>query len=58
MRICTFFGHSDAPEEIKGKLYSAVADVIINHGVDMFYIGCEGKFDAYARAAEHIAFPK
>ncbi len=50
MRICTFFGHSDAPEEIKEKLCSAVEDVILSHGVDMFYMGCEGKFDAYARA--------
>ena len=51
MRVCTFFGHRDAPEEIKAKLSSAIEDLILNHGVETFYMGCEGKFDAYARAA-------
>ena len=51
MRVCTFFGHRDAPEEIKGKLFSATENLIVKHGVDTFYMGCEGKFDAYARAA-------
>lgn len=51
MRVCTFFGHRDAPEEIKEKLICAIEDLIVNHGADTFYMGCEGKFDAYARAA-------
>ena len=51
MRVCTFFGHRETPEEIKVKLSSAIEDLIVNHGVDTFYMGCEGKFDAYARAA-------
>ena len=50
MRVCTFFGHRETPEEIKGKLSSAIEDLIVNHDVDTFYMGCEGTFDAYARA--------
>ena len=51
MRVCTFFGHRETPEEVKGKLSSAIEDLIVNYGVDTFYMGCEGKFDAYAREA-------
>lgn len=51
MRICTFFGHRETPEEIKVKLSSAIENLIVNNDVDTFYMGCEGKFDAYARAA-------
>ena len=48
-RVCTFFGHSDAPEQIKDKLRLAIEDMIINCGVEKFYMGCEGNFDTYAR---------
>ncbi len=51
MSVCTFFGHRETPEEVKEKLSSAIEDLIVNHGVDTFYMGCEGKFDAYACAA-------
>ncbi len=51
MPVCTFFGHREAPEEVKEKLYSAIEDLIINHSVDTFYMGYEGKFDTYARVA-------
>ena len=47
MAACTFFGHRDCPETVKPKLREALVDLIINHGVDMFYVGHQGRFDAY-----------
>ena len=49
MAVCTFFGHRDCPEEVRTKLYAAVAELIENDGVDMFYVGNQGRFDAYVR---------
>lgn len=48
-RICTFFGHRDAPEEIQPMLEKAVLEMIHYHHVDTFYVGCEGRFDAMAQ---------
>ena len=48
MSSCTFFGHKDCPESIKEKLYSAIEE-LIGQGVDMFYVGSQGRFDAMAR---------
>ncbi len=48
MKSCTFFGHRDTPDEIKPKLKSAIIDLIENHNVTMFYMGCEGSFDKMA----------
>ncbi len=45
MSVCTFFGHRDCPETIKPQLREAVVDLIVNHGVDMFYVGHQGRFD-------------
>ena len=50
MQVCTFFGHRNAPEEIKGELKATVEDLIINHGITKFYVGNEGSFDRYARS--------
>ena len=47
MTNCTFFGHRDCPETIKPKLREVLVDLITNHGVDMFYVGHQGQFDAY-----------
>ena len=47
---CTFFGHRDCPETIKPKLREVLIDLITNHGVDMFYVGHQGQFDAYVRS--------
>ena len=47
MSACTFFGHRDCPETIKPKLREMLVDLITNHGVDMFYVGNQGQFDAY-----------
>ena len=46
MANCTFFGHRDCPETIKLKLRAVLIDLITNHGVDMFYVGHQGQFDA------------
>lgn len=42
---CTFFGHSDTPAEIRGRLKETVIDLIENHGADLFYVGSHGSFD-------------
>lgn len=45
MSAFTFFGHRDCPETIKPRLEEALVDLISNHGVDMFYVGHQGRFD-------------
>lgn len=50
MPTCTFFGHRDCPEIIKPKLRETLADLIIKHGVDIFYVGHQGQFDAIVRS--------
>ncbi len=49
MAACTFFGHRDCPDEIEIKLREVLIDLITNHGVDMFYVGNQGRFDAIVR---------
>ena len=51
MAVCTFFGHRDCPETIKPKLRETLVDLIIHHGVDMFYVGHQGRFDVIVRSA-------
>ena len=43
---CTFFGHRDAPGEIRPKLHDVLFDLIENEGVARFYVGNQGNFDA------------
>ena len=43
--ICCFFGHRDAPKEIKPTLKRVLVDLIENKNVDMFYVGNYGNFD-------------
>ena len=50
MAACTFFGHRDCPETIKTKLREVLVDLIINHNVDMFYVGQQGAFDSIVRS--------
>ena len=50
MAACTFFGHRDCPDDIKPKLRAVLIDLIINHDVDMFYVGHQGQFDAYVHS--------
>ena len=49
MPSCTFFGHRDCPDAIKPKLRETMIDLLTNHGVDMFYVGHQGEFDAIVR---------
>lgn len=44
--ICTFFGHRDCPVSVKPKLRAALVDLIEQRGVDRFYVGRQGAFDA------------
>lgn len=47
---CTFFGHSDAPSEVKGKLKEEITKLIENREVNCFYVGNHGNFDRMALA--------
>lgn len=49
MAACTFFGHRDCPASLKPKMRALVVDLIELHGVDRFYVGRQGAFDAMAR---------
>ena len=50
MAVCTYFGHRDCPASIKPKLRAMVEELIVGYGVDWFYVGRQGAFDAMARA--------
>ena len=43
--ICTFFGHSDAPEAVKPALKAAIIELIEKENVTGFYVGNHGNFD-------------
>ena len=49
MAACTFFGHRDCRADIEPKLREVLINLIQNHGVDMFYLGNQGQFDAIVR---------
>lgn len=49
MPVCTFFGHRECPDLIKTQLREVLIDLVTNHGVDMFYVGNQGRFDAIVR---------
>ena len=46
-----FFGHKDTPESVKDDLYTAIEKLITEYGVETFYVGNQGSFDFYTRAA-------
>lgn len=46
---CTFFGHRDTPPTVKPRLRQVIIELIEHHGVNRFYIGNQGSFDAMAR---------
>ena len=50
MSVCTFFGHRDCPASVEPALRQTLAELIERHGVDRFYVGRQGAFDAMARA--------
>ena len=51
MSICCFFGHKDTPDSVADDLRRAIEHLIIEHGVETFYVGNQGDFDSYTRAA-------
>ena len=50
MLTCTFFGHRDGPESIRPKLRAVVTELIESRGVELFYVGQQGAFDAMVQA--------
>ena len=46
---CTFFGHRYVPQKIEPTLRSTLIDLIENQGVNLFYVGNHGEFDAMVR---------
>lgn len=46
MAVCTFFGHHDCPSTVKPHLQTVLINLIENCGVDTFYVGNQGAFDA------------
>ena len=47
-KICTFFGHRNTylSAEIRAKIRTTLIDLIEKEGVDSFWFGAYGKFDA------------
>lgn len=50
MAACTFFGHKDCPDTVRYNLRKVIIELITNYGVDMFYVGNQGWFDAIVRS--------
>lgn len=45
MKICTFFGHRDAPREVESALRRVLTELIEREQVTEFYVGNHGEFD-------------
>lgn len=50
MSVCTFFGHRDCPGTIRLQLKNVLITLIEECGVDVFYVGHQGAFDAMVRS--------
>lgn len=50
MSICTFFGHRDCPDTVIPELQALIEHLIEQQGVDVFYVGNQGHFDACVRS--------
>lgn len=50
MKTCTFFGHRDAPWEIREKVKNAVIELITQHNVELFLVGDSGAFDRIVKS--------
>ena len=48
MKICTFFGHRDAPSDIRENIKSEIKRLIETENIKRFYVGTEGAFDRMA----------
>ena len=49
MAVCTFFGHRDCPISVRSQLYEVLVKLIVDCGVDQFYVGHQGAFDTMTR---------
>ncbi len=49
-KVCTFFGHRDAPDSVRPALHKVMTELVEKQDVDTFYVGQEGRFDAMVRA--------
>ena len=49
MAACTFFGHRECPDSVAPQLRAVLEMLIVKHGVDVFYVGHQGQFDALDR---------
>ncbi len=49
MAVCTFFGHRECAADIRPVLRSTLENLILEHGVELFYVGDQGQFDACVR---------
>ena len=45
MKVCTFFGHRDAPCTIEPQLHETLRYLVSKKHVDTFYVGNQGQFD-------------
>ena len=43
--ICTFIGHRDTPDAVRGILFETVKKLITERNVNKFYVGNNGSFD-------------
>lgn len=50
MKTCTFFGHKNAPQDLKIAIKEKISELIGEHGVVMFYVGNHGQFDSMVRS--------
>lgn len=60
MAACTFFGHRECSEEIRPELVRVLTELIEHRGVDTFYVGNQGRFDALVRGVLRelkVAYP-
>lgn len=48
---CTFFGHRDAHESIKGSIKEAIIELVETESVTNFLVGNEGAFDRMVQSA-------
>lgn len=51
MTACTFLGHRDCPNNIYDIVIKQAENLILNNGVDLFYLGNQGNFDNIAKKA-------
>lgn len=50
-KICCFFGHRDAPEELLPSLVSLLEELTEQQGITVFWVGGHGQFDRLAAEA-------